>query len=116
MRLGYVVAAPSSSRASYVYCDSYLCEMERRYEKEMHRVEEDRSRSQEYIAALQHDNVEPRSQLAAFRTKLDELVRHMPPNMPPPLASDILVDAYDDDSIDDDDGCPPVINIILYYF
>ena len=42
----------------------------------------------------------------------DELYRRMPPS----LTLDIPDDAYDDDSIDDDDVYPPMINIILYYF
>ena len=102
--LGYAVVAPSSSRASYISYDGCLCEVERRHEEEHRRHDEE-------IAALQHTNVRIMSQLEAFGAKLNELYHRMPPL----LTSDIPTDAYDIDSIDDD-GCPLMIDIILYYF
>ena len=119
MGLGYAVVALSSSRASHVSCDAHLYEVdvrrrevERRHEEEMRWAEKECCRSQEDIAALQRANIELTSQLAAFGAKLDELYHYIPL----PLTFDVLTDVYDDDSTDNDDGCPPMIDIILYYF
>ena len=77
-RLGYAVVAPSFFRALHVSYDVRLREAKRRHEEEMHQVEKNRRRSQEDIAALQHDNVELRFQLVVCGIKLDELVRRIP--------------------------------------
>ena len=104
-KMGYAVVTPSSSRASHISCDARLHEVKRRHEKE-------RCRHDEEIVALQHANARLTSQLEALGVKLDGLYRCMPSLSTP----DILTNAYDHVSIDDDDGCPPVIGIILYYF
>ena len=105
--LGYVVVTPSSSRASHVSYDARLLEVQRRHEEEMHWAEKEHHRSKEDITALQCTNAQLTFQLETFGIRLDELYHHMPPLLTP----DISVDTYDDD-----DGCPLVIDIILYYF
>ncbi|EHA8586572.1 hypothetical protein COCNU_scaffold000539G000010 [Cocos nucifera] len=95
--LGYRVMAPSSSRATHISCDARLNETERRHAK----IER---RHQEEIADLRWANAELSSQLQAFRMKLKELYRRMPP----PLTFDVHADASDQDSIDDDDDASPI--------
>ena len=74
-------------------------------------AEEKHCRSQEDITALQCINAQLTSQLKVFGIKLDELYHCMPPSSTP----DVPIDVYDDD-FSDDDGCPPIIDIILYHF
>ncbi|KAG1342374.1 hypothetical protein COCNU_05G006030 [Cocos nucifera] len=98
-RLGYGIMAPSSSRAAHVFCDARLHEAERRHA-------EIKRRYQKEIADLRRANAKLSSQLQVFGAKLDELYHRMP--LPPTF--DVPTDAYDQESIDDDDNASSIGN------